>query len=144
MQPAPFEAPQPATSVDQSHSPPNTVQHGSPNISDQASGRLPGGTDDREPSPETDEVDTISTTSDRSQRGRRASVEWLSSRSHSSQDGSPGYRIEEYERAHKSLRKPSHGVVFQVIPSLRDANNTVSVEEFPNGQSVMLLNTLQD
>jgi hypothetical protein len=135
MQSAPSEDLQTANPLDQSLLAPNTVHHGSPDHPAQASGRLPQGTADREPSPEPDDADTISIASSRSRRGRRANAEWLSSRSSSSQEGSPGHRIEEYERAHKSLRKPSTGVIFQVIPSDKDANNRISVEQFPNGQS---------
>ena len=101
---------------------------------DQASSRLPDVAGDREPSTGSDDADTISVTSNHSRRGRRANAEWLSSRSSSSQEGSPGYRIDEYERAHKSLRKPPTGVIFQVVPSARDATSRTSVEEFPNGE----------
>lgn len=135
MQSAPSEACQNATSVDQSQLPSDSVQHGSPDNPEQVSGRLPDVAGDREPNPPPDDADAISVASNRSRRGRRANAEWLSSRSSSSQEGSPGYRIEEYERAHKSLRKPPTGVIFQVIPSVGDAKNRISVEEFPNGQS---------
>jgi hypothetical protein len=135
MQSALPEPPKNATSVNQSQFPPNSIQHGSPDNPDQVSDRLPDAADDREPSAGTDEADTISIASNHSRRGRRANAEWLSSRSSSSQEGSPGYRIEEYERAHKSMRKPATGVIFKVILSARDATNRISVQEFPNGQS---------
>lgn len=138
MQSAPPETPQNATSPNRSQLPPPTVQHGSPDNPDEASGRLPDVADDREANAGTDDADTISVASDRSRRGRRADAEWLSSRSNSSQEGSPGYRIEEYERAHKSMRKPATGVIFQIIPSARDAANKISVEEFPNGPFLQL------
>ena len=138
MQPAPSEAPQHVTSADHSQYPPSTLQHGSPDNADQASGRARPGADDREPSPDLVDADAASIASNGSRRGRRAHAGWLSSRSNSSQEGSPGHRIEEYERAHKALRKPSIGVVFQVIPSAKDAQDKISVEEFPNGQNRLI------
>jgi hypothetical protein len=135
MQSAPPEIPQNATSSNRSHIPPTSIQHGSPQNPDEASSRLPDVADDGEPNARTDDADTISITSDRSRRGRGADAEWLSSRSGSSHEGSPGYRIEEYERAHKSIRKPATGVMFKIIPSTRDTTNRISIEAFPNGQS---------
>ena len=134
MQPAPSLTPHNAIPVDHPQDPTNTIQHGSSDNPDQASSRLPDVAGDREPSTGSDDADTISVTSNHSRRGRRANAEWLSSRSSSSQEGSPGYRIDEYERAHKSLRKPPIGVIFQVVPSARDATSRTSVEEFPNGE----------
>lgn len=134
MQSAPSLTTQNAIPVDNPQNPPNTVQHGSSDNPDQASSRLPDVAGDGEPSTGPDDPDTISVASNHSRRGRRANAEWLSSRSSSSQEGSPGNRIEEYERAHKSLRKPPTGVIFQVVPSAGDATNRTSVEEFPNGE----------
>lgn len=133
MQPAPPEASQNATSLDQTQLPPTTLQHGSPDNSDQASGRLPHGVDDREPNADLEDADVVSIASSQSRRGRRANPEWLSlsSRSNSSQEGSPGHRIEEYERAHATPRKPP-GVLFQVIPSAKGVSK-ISIEKFPNG-----------
>jgi hypothetical protein len=134
MQPAPPEASPNATSLDQPQFSPTTLQHGNPDNPYQASGRPPHGVDDREPNTDLEAADAVSIASSQSRRGRRANAEWLSqsSRSNSSQEGSPGHRIQEYERAHATPRKPS-GVIFQVIPSAKGASK-ISVEKFPNGQ----------
>lgn len=139
MQPAPSEAPKKATSVDQPRSLSGTLQHGSPDTPDPAPGRLPHGDDARKPNEDLEEADAVSVASSQSRRGRRVDAEWLSlsSRSNSSQEGSPGHRVEEYERAYATPRKPSAEAMFQVIPS--KGTSGISIEKFPNGLYIPML-----
>jgi len=79
---------------------------------------------------------TSSVSSGGSARGRKANVRRLRSHDRSSHGGSPGNRIDEYERSH-TLSQKDDGVSFQVIPSVKGANRHISVEQFPNGKSLM-------
>ncbi|EXJ84682.1 hypothetical protein A1O3_05352 [Capronia epimyces CBS 606.96] len=51
---------------------------------------------------------------------------------HDVDEGSPGSRIDEYERAHAQLQKRSDGMLFQIIPSAKGKPQTISIEDFPN------------
>ncbi|KIX00014.1 uncharacterized protein Z518_10941 [Rhinocladiella mackenziei CBS 650.93] len=133
MQPAPSEASQNATSIDQPRFPPYLpTQHGVPDTERAASGG-PLSTSSRRVSrsPE-DNTDNLSVSSAGTQRGRRANTRRISSRENSSQDGSPGSRIDEYERAHAQPRKRSDGMIFQIVPSVKGKSQSVSIESFPN------------
>jgi hypothetical protein len=77
--------------------------------------------------------DTSSVSSGISVRGRKPNVRWLRSHDGSSHGGSPGNRIDQYERSHTSSQKDER-VSFQVIPSVKGANGYISVEQFPNGK----------
>jgi hypothetical protein len=82
-----------------------------------------------------DESDNLSVSSGGTQRGRPSFTPRRLSSSHdnSSHEGSPGSRVEEYEKEHAQSRKPSDGMIFQIIPSAKDKVNGVSIESFPNG-----------
>ncbi|KIW82234.1 hypothetical protein Z517_05261 [Fonsecaea pedrosoi CBS 271.37] len=133
MHPAPSEASQNATSVEPAqHLPSSSSQHGLPDIEHEASVGLLSTSNPREPTPDLEEsADNVSVRSVGTQRGRPSNTRWISSRDSSSQ-GSPGSRIDEYERAHTQYRKPSDGIIFQVVPSSKDKTSRVSVESFPN------------
>ncbi|OAP57351.1 hypothetical protein AYL99_08089 [Fonsecaea erecta] len=133
MHPAPSEASQNATSVEQTQQLPSpSTQHGLPDIEHEASGGLLSTGSPREPTSDLEEPsDNVSIRSGGTQRGRSSNTRWISSRNSSSQ-GSPGSRIDEYERAHTQYRKPSDGIIFQVIPSAKDKDSRVSIENFPN------------
>ncbi|OQU94529.1 hypothetical protein CLAIMM_00878 [Cladophialophora immunda] len=133
MHPAPSEASQNATSVEPTQQLPSpSTQHGLPDVEHEASGGLPSTRSPSEPTPDADEpFDNVSVHSSGTQRGRSSNARWISSRDSSSQ-GSPGSRIDEYERAHTQYRKPSDGMIFQVIPSSKDKTSRVSIENFPN------------
>lgn len=140
MHPAPPEAFQNATSVDQlqlSSSP--STQHGLPNDDRRPSVGLLSASSPRELPPTLDDADNVSVSSSGTQRGRSANSRWISSRDGSSQESSPGSRIDEYERAHGQLRKRSDGMIFQIVPSARDKLSRVSIESFPNGGIPKLL-----
>ena len=132
MQPAPPEASQNATSVDLSRLPSPLTQHGLSEIEQRASGgSLPWSSP--RGSSSVPEADNLSVSSGGTRRGRSANAGRISSRENSSQEGSPGSRIDEYERAHAPLRKRSDGVIFQIVPSEKGKIQTLSIESFPNG-----------
>ena len=131
MQSAPTEASQTATSVDQSSSSPAFTQHGLPDIPLQASDTL-FREDVRVPRVDRlDDNDAASVSSGGTSRGRQSHARRISSRHTSSQESSPGSRIDEYERAYATICKPSDGMIFHVIPNSTTSN--VSIQEFPNG-----------
>lgn len=76
--------------------------------------------------------DVSSTTS----RSGRTYTRRLSRQDTSSEERSPGSRIDAYERAHFSSRRPSDGMLFQVIPSTDNKVAQVSLLDLPNGESV--------
>jgi hypothetical protein len=83
------------------------------------------------------DADVVSVSSGGSGRGRKPNIRRLKSRDRSSQGGSPVNRIEEYERSHLSSLRKGDGVSFQVIPSLKDVQNRISIDQFPNGGSFL-------
>lgn len=130
MQPAPTEASQTATSVHQfSHT--TSLHHGLSDSPEPAPGSLLP-EDAGLPSHQRDDPDTASVSSRATSRGRQLNAGRVSSRHGSSQDSSPGSRIDEYEKAHAIIRKPSDGMIFQVVPTSQISN--VSIQEFPNGK----------
>lgn len=137
MQPAPTEASQTATSVEPPQTLTTSIQHGQPDFQQRTPGRLPredawvSSVDRR------DDTDVASVSSGGGSRGRQPNARRISSRHASSQESSPGSRVDEYERAHATVRKPSDGMVFQVLPSSQSTN--VPIQDFPNG---MLLDPL--
>lgn len=135
MHPAPPEASQNATSVDQTqHSLPTPTQHGLPDIEQQASGGTLSTSSPSEPTPNLENtLDNVSVNSDGTQRGRSSNAGRLSRQHSSSQEGSPGSRIDEYERAYTKYRRPSDEMIFQVVPSTRDRPSKVTIDNFPNG-----------
>jgi hypothetical protein len=80
--------------------------------------------------------DTSSVSSGRSARGWKPNIRRLRSHDGSSQGGSPGNRIDIYERSHTSSKKDG-GLSFQVIPSVTGNNRHITVEQFPNGKSLV-------
>lgn len=139
MQPAPPEAFPNATPVDQPRPSPPPTQHGLPDIEQQASGGRLLGSSARVPQPAPDDSDDVSSSSGGARRGRSANFGRMSSPERSSQEGSPGSRIDEYERAQTQSRKRSDGMVFQIIPTAKGKPQTISIEDFPNGAIPSLL-----
>ena len=133
MQSAPPEASQNATSVDSPHTQPFPSQHGQPSTSEQASDRLRRG-DIGEPTLATDDADTVSNSSTSTGRGRRSDTGRLSGRTGSSNGGSPGSRIEEYEKAHQYGRKLSATMTFTVVADGKGKIRSASIDKFPNGK----------
>jgi hypothetical protein len=81
-----------------------------------------------------DTSDNFSVSSGGTRRGRSADVGRLSRQHSSSQEGSPGSRIDDYERAFTKHRRTSDEMIFQVVPSARDKHSNVSIQSFPNGE----------
>ena len=131
MQSAPTEASQTATSVESSNNV-SPIHHGQPDLQHQASDSLPREDVGELPVDRPDDTDALSVSSGDTSRGRRSNTGRISSSRHgSSQESSPGSRIDEYERANATIRRPSNGMIFQVIRNSGDSN--VSIQEFPNG-----------
>ncbi len=131
MQPAPTESSQTATSIKPYPNTGTSIQHGQPDLQQQASGDLPRPDARVSPIDRSENKDAASTSTGGSSRGRQPNTSRISSRHNSSQESSPGSRIDEYERAQATDRKPSDGMIFQVIPNSKSTN--LSIEEFPNG-----------
>lgn len=137
MQPAPTEASQTATSVESSQTTTPSIQHGQPEFQQQTQSHLFHGDVRVSPIDRPDDTDAASTSSGGASRGRQPNTGRISSRNGSSQESSPGSRIDEYERAHATVRKPSDGMIFQVVPNSQSTN--VSIQEFPNGMLLVAL-----
>jgi hypothetical protein len=136
MQSAPPEVLQTATSVDQPQLPSLPTQHGLPHDEQQASRGTLSRSSLREPNPNLEDTsDNVSVSSGGTQRGRSSNAGRLSRQHSSSQEGSPGSRIDEYERAFTKYRRSSDELMFQVVPSTKDKAQQVSIESFPNGES---------
>ena len=137
MHPAPPEISQIANSVDQLQHPSSHAQHGLPHLQQPASGGTLPRSSPREPTPHLeDTLDGVSVSSGGTQgpeRGRSSNTGRLSRQHSSSQEGSPGSRIDEYERAFTKYRRPSDEMIFQIVPSAKDKPSQVSIEGFPNG-----------
>ncbi|KAK4941484.1 hypothetical protein LTR10_018628 [Elasticomyces elasticus] len=132
MQPAPSEVLQNATLVEQPQFPSPSTQHGLPINVLQASGGTLSPSSPGAASSVSDDIDSISIASGETHRGRNSHVGRLSSRDDSSQGGSPGTRIDEYEKAHATQRKRSDGMIFQIVPMAKGKAQSVSIESFPN------------
>jgi len=135
MQPASPEASTTATLVDQiQDSSSSTSQHGLSDHFPQTSGGRATLWNHRESSTPSEETDDASVTSGSTRRGRRNDAGRMSSREGSSQEGSPGSRIDEYEKAHRRVRKPRQdGMIFQVVPTAKGKDSRLSIQDFPNG-----------
>lgn len=134
MQPAPSEASQTATSVNQSPANLSSSQHGIQNHFEQAFGISPHGDNAREPEQPLEAADDHSANARDAQRGRTTNTRRISNREGtSSHESSPGSRIEEYERAHTKPQAGSGGLMFQVVPTAKGRKNGTSVDDFPNG-----------
>lgn len=138
MQSAPSESSQNATSVDQPQFPSPPSQYGLPDILHDASGGFLRADSPRRSESVLEDTDAASVSSSGTQRGRSSNAGLRSSRDNSSQEGSPGSRIDEYEKAHAQPRKLSDGMIFQIVPSAKGKIDTVSIETFPNGWSRFL------
>lgn len=145
MQPAPSELPQTAISIENTSEPFISLQHGLSPTDELASAGFSSAEVVRVYSNATDEADNASVASNSTRRGRRFDTRRLSRSESSSQESSPGSRIDEYERAHASPRKPTDGMIFQVIPMVAGKQNRVSVLDFPNGMKyIRVATTLSD
>ena len=137
MHPAPPEIPQTATSVDEPQQTSPPTQHGLPHLQQPASGGTLPRSSPREPTPHLedtrDDVSISSGGTHGTQRGRSPNTGRLSRQHSSSQEGSSGSRIDEYERAFAKYRRPSEEMMFQIVPSAKDKPVQVSIEGFPNG-----------
>ena len=133
MQSAPTEASPTATSVETTRNFPSSNHHGLPDTHQSASepSYLQEGA--REPDNPAVDTDTASVSSGGATRGRQPNAGRISTRNDSSQESSPGSRIDEYERANARTRKPSDGMIFQVIPNSKGGASNVSIQDFPNG-----------
>lgn len=78
---------------------------------------------------------SISSRGSGSARGRKSKIGRLRSPDRSSQGGSPGSRVELYEKSHYLSAKSDDEVLFKVIPSVNEVEHRVSVDHFPNGES---------
>lgn len=130
---APPEAFQTASSEQSSQNQTSHNQHGTKFVDEQASdshhdGRLVG-----EPIARSDTPDNLSVASSTTSRGRRSDPGRLSTNRQNSNESSPGSRIDAYERANAIPRRPSDGVVFQLVPSGKDSSDT-TVLDLPNGK----------
>ena len=133
MQSAPSEVSQLASSLYQTQSSSPPSQHGFPRSGQQTSGGSLYETSPRESSLVIEDTDSASVSSSSTRRGRSSNIARISSRDTSSQDASPGSRIDDYERQHARYRKPSDGGTFQVVPSTNPGPYRVSINDFPNG-----------
>jgi hypothetical protein len=133
MQPAPTEFSPTATSVDFPNNPSHS-HHGLPDVPASASGSVPSRAEDAGLSPIPADTDAESVLSRATSRGRQPTANaGRLSRHDSSQDSSPGSRIDEYEKAHANTlpRRPSDDMIFQIVKS--DKISNVFIQEFPNG-----------
>ena len=133
MQPAPSEVSQTATSIESLPEPTRTFQHGLSPTDELASAGFSSAEVVRVSSTSADDADNASVTSTSTHRGRRFDTRRLSRSESSSQESSPGSRIDEYEKAHVTPRKPMDGMVFKIVPMAAGKQNRVSVLDFPNG-----------
>lgn len=85
-----------------------------------------------EPSSASEAADNASVSSATS-RGRRTGSRRMNARDDSSR-GSPGSHIDAYEKANAIPRRPSDGVIFQVVPSSGRTSSDVSILDLPNGE----------
>ena len=139
MQPAPSKVSQNATLVDQHRQPSPPAQHGLPDLEQPASDGVLHSSRLREPTPHLEDTsDNLSVSSGGTRRGRPSDAGRVSRQDGSSQEGSPGSRIDEYERAYTNYRRPSDEMIFQVVPSAKDKTPKVSVESFPNGMRIYI------
>jgi len=139
MQPAPIEASLFATSEYRTPSPSSSQEHGLSNKPESASDQPLAQEDGREPSYPSNEADAASVASSDTRRGRKVDAGRISSRTNSSQDGSPGSRIEAYEKANSTKSKTSGPVEFHVVPSGKTTSTGASIDGFPNGKISCLL-----
>lgn len=142
MQSAPPELSHTATLEQLTPVPSSTSQHGLQQLQEHASGTPSSSEEsDRGSADLPDDTDAVSVESVDTHRGRSTDIGWMNSRDNSSQEGSPGSRIDEYERSYANMRKPSDEMLFQIIPSAKERKGAVSVQELPNGTCfIMILN----
>lgn len=137
MQSEPYEALQTATSEERSQNTESSLHHGQQEHQHAASGSIPHQDAASEPSAHhADNTDTLSMSSGDTTRGRQRNIGRIDNRNDSSQETSPGSRIDEYEKAHSTIRRQSDEILFQVIASRKGGTINVSIEEFPNGEYV--------
>ena len=132
MQPAPTEASQTATSVDPPRHTDSTSQHGLSDPTVSASSHLPRG-EGRGSQQSLEDVEISSVSSSSTRRGRRTATRRVSDRDSSSQESSPGSRIQAYEKSNYYGRKKPQVVGFQIVSSSKPNKSLVAVDRFPNG-----------
>lgn len=134
MQSAPSEVFRAATSVDNTSTNPSSFsQHGLSTTDEQSSDGSPFANVIGVPAAPIDDTDNASITSSSTRRGRRVDTGRIN-RTTSSEDSSPGSRIEAYEKADSTPRKLSDGMVFQIVPNASGTQNNISILDFPNGR----------
>lgn len=138
MHPDPTEASHNATSVDNQDSEPS-LHHGLSEHQQQVSDGISSQDAVRAaPDPPSADEDFLPRSSRDTSRGRQYNAGRISNRGDSSQESSPGSRIDEYERASLKLKakSPTEDMMFQVIPAAKGQAGNVLIEEFPNGMPV--------
>ena len=138
MHPDPTEAFHNATSVDNQDSEPS-LHHGLSEHQQQVSDGSSSQDAVRAPlDPPSAGEDFLPRPSRNTSRGRQHNAGRISNRGDSSQESSPGSRIDEYERANLQLKAkpPTEDMMFQVIPAAKGQAGNVLIEEFPNGMPV--------
>lgn len=131
MQSAPPEDLPNATSGTTEHTTIPSSQHGLSSESDQTYDGRPSGSSVTESSSAIDTADDASVASSSTSRGRRAGLRRMST--HDSQESSPGSRIDAYERANAIRRRPSDGLIFQIVPSSGQPGSGSNMLDMPNG-----------
>ncbi|KAK5079165.1 hypothetical protein LTR64_002415 [Lithohypha guttulata] len=129
MQSAPHQDPPNATSTN-THPSYSTNQHGL-STTDQFSDSRSQESAVREPTSIDDTPDDASVVSSATSRGRRANLHRVST-GRDSQESSPGSRIDAYEKANTIPRRPSDGMIFQLVPSSGQPGSGVSLLDVPN------------
>lgn len=129
---APPEASQTAPSVQPLQDHTSASQHGLYPVHDQVSDGRPLERPEGEPSSAIDPSDDASVASSATSRGRRSDSRRMNNARQDSNESSPGSRVDAYERANAIPRRPSDGMIFQLVPSGRDSSD-VTVLDLPNG-----------
>ena len=132
MQPAPPEHSHTANSENTPRDTSSNNQHGPSAIPDETSDSRSSQRPVEESSSNVDVPDDASVASSATSRGRRAGLRRMSS-DRNSQDSSPGSRIDAYEKTNAIVRRPSDGMIFQVVPSSGQPGD-VSLLDMPNGR----------
>lgn len=130
---APPEASQTAPSVTSPQDSTSSSQHGLHSLHDHVSDSPHDERLVRDHQPAPDLSDDASVASSTTSRGRRSDARRVNVFRQDSDDSSPGGRIDAYERANAIPRRPSDGMIFQVVPSGQNSSD-VTVLDLPNGE----------
>lgn len=115
------------------HDSSSNPQHGLQSVTGEPSDSFDDNRLVREVSGSTEPSDDASVASSATSRGRQAIVGRMNARN-DSEESSPGSRIDAYEKAYATHRRPSDEMVFQVVPSSGPATG-VSLPDMPNGKN---------